>query len=175
MIINTAAVTTGSSRSHAGAVDTIAGKSLQIGTSTIIKNVWAGDGNDTIIANDAGDTIQAGRGNDTIVAGHGADILYGGPGSDTFVFNFLNTALAQIRDFAAGQDVIDFHQLLATVGYTGINPIADGWLNLVTDGNGGTDVVVDAHNGQPTVMVVDVLGVAPNLLHGGASAFTLMA
>jgi hypothetical protein len=100
------------------------------------------------------------------------DVLYGGPGNDTFVFNFLNTGLAQIRDFAAGQDVIDFHQLLATAGYTGINPISDGWPNLLTDGNEGTDVVVDAHNGQPTQMVVDVSGVAPSLLHVGTSSWT---
>jgi subtilisin-like proprotein convertase family protein len=174
--INTAAVTTGSYLDlNPGAVDTIAGKSLQIATSTVIKYVWAGDGNDIIIANDFGDTIQAGRGNDTIVAGHGADVLSGGPGSDTFVFNFLTTATDLIRDFAAGQDVIDFHQLLTTIGYTGANPIADGWLNLLTDGNGGTDVVIDAHNGQPMMMVVDVLGVAPSLLHPGTSAWTLAA
>ena len=174
--INTAAVTTGSYLDlNPGAIDTIAGKSLQIAASTIIKNVWAGDGNDMIIANDFGDTIQGGRGNDTIVAGHGADTLYGGPGSDTFVFNFLTTAVDVIKDFAAGQDVLDFHQMLTTIGYTGSNPVADGWLNLVTDGRGGTDVVVDAHNGQPTVMVVDVLGVAPSLLHTGTSAWSLMA
>jgi len=174
--INTAAVTTGSYLDlHSGALDTIAGKSLQIATSTIIKNAWAGDGNDTIIANDFGDTIQGGRGNDTIVAGHGADTLYGGPGSDTFVFNFLSTALHVIGDFAAGQDVVDFHQLLASINYSGTNPIADGWLNLSTDGKGGTDVVVDAHNGQPTVAVVDVLGVAPSLLHNGTGSLTLVA
>ena len=41
--INTAAVTTGSYLDlNSGAVDTIAGKSLQIGTSTVIKNAWAG-------------------------------------------------------------------------------------------------------------------------------------
>jgi Ca2+-binding RTX toxin-like protein len=128
-----------------------------------------------IIANDFGDTIQGGRGNDTIVAGRGVDILYGGPGSDTFVFNFLTTALDVIKDFTAGQDVMDFHQLLASVGYTGTNAIGEGWLNLVTDGNGGTDVVIDAHNGQPTVMVIDVVGVAPSLLHNGTSSWTLVA
>src|SRR5213075_996042 len=88
---------------HGGAIDTIAGRSLQIASDTVIKFAWAGDGNDIIIANDFGDTIQGGRGNDTIVAGHGADTLYGGPGSDTFVFNFLSTALDVIGDFATGQ------------------------------------------------------------------------
>ena len=58
-----------------GALDTIAGRVLQIGTDTMLKTAWAGDGNDTIIANNAGDMIQGGRGNDTIVAGAGADAL----------------------------------------------------------------------------------------------------
>ena len=166
--INTAAVTTGSYLDlNPGAVDTIAGKSLQIATNTIIKNVWAGDGNDIIIANNFGDTIQGGRGNDTIVAGHGADNLYGGPGSDTFVFNSLTTALDVIHDFTAGQDTIDLHVLLTSIGYTGTNPIGDKWLNLVTDGAGGTDVQVDPHNGQSAVMIVDLLGVQTTALHSG--------
>src|SRR5262249_7747739 len=122
--INTAAVTTGSTLDlHAGALDTIAGRGLQIGAGTLIKSVWAGDGNDTIIANDLGDTIQGGRGNDVIVAGHGADTLYGGPGNDTFVFNVMNSSAATIGDFAAGQDAVDFHQLLTSLGYTGSNAV----------------------------------------------------
>ena len=80
-----------------------------------------------------------------------------------------------IGDFTAGQDVIDFHQLLASINYSGTNPIADGWLDLSTDGKGGTDVAVNAHNGQPTVAVVDVLGVAPSLLHPGTGSWTLTA
>jgi subtilisin-like proprotein convertase family protein len=171
--INTAAVTTGSYLDlHSGAVDTIAGKSLQLGTTTVIKNVWAGDGNDTIIANDAGDTIQGGRGNDTIVAGHGADKLYGGPGNDTFVFNFLKAAPDTVADFAVGQDVIDMHQLMTSIGYTGTDPVADHWLTLVSDANGGTDFVVDPHNGQATTTIVDVLGVAPAILHQGTDYWT---
>jgi subtilisin-like proprotein convertase family protein len=174
--INTAAVTTGSYLDlHPGAVDTIAGKTLQIGTSTIIKSVWAGDGNDTIIANDAGDTIQAGRGNDTIVAGMGADKIYGGPGNDTFAFNFLTTALHVIGDFTAGQDAIDMHVLLASIGYSGTDPIGDKWLNLIADGTGGTDVLVDPHNGQSSVVIVDLLGVQTTALHSGASYGVLAA
>jgi len=174
--INTAAVTSGSYLDlHSGAVDTIAGKNLQIGTGTLIKNVWAGDGNDTIIANDAGNTIQAGRGNDLIVAGAGADVLSGGPGSDTFQFNSLSAARDVIRDFAVGQDAIDLHQLFATVGYVGADPIADGWLKLGADNNGGTNVIVDAHNGQSGVTVVDVIAVASTSLHLGATPWTLVA
>ncbi|TWA99168.1 S8 family serine peptidase [Bradyrhizobium stylosanthis] len=174
-VLNTAAVTTGSYLDlHSGATDTIAGRQLQIAADTVIKFVWAGDGNDTIIANDFGDTIQAGRGNDTIVAGRGADVLYGGPGSDTFVFKFLASSVDVVRDFTAGQDVIDLNQALTSAGYSGANPIADGWLSLVSDGSGGTNIVVDAHNGQASVTVADVVGVASTLLHTG-TAWTLVA
>jgi len=174
-VLNTAAVTTGSYLDlHSGATDTIAGRQLQIAADTVIKFVWAGDGNDTIIANDFGDTIQAGRGNDTIVAGRGADVLYGGPGSDTFVFKFLGSSVDVVRDFTAGQDVIDLNQALTSAGYSGANPIADKWLSLVSDGNGGTNIVVDAHNGQAPVTIADVVGVASTLLHTG-TAWTLVA
>src|SRR5206468_2072465 len=118
-------------------------------SDTVIKFAWAGDGNDIIIANDFGDTIQAGRGNDTIVAGAGADKLYSGPGSDVFVFNALGSAPDTIGDFAAGSDAIDLHQLLTAIGYAGANAAADGWLLLLQDGSGsGTNIAVDAHNGQ---------------------------
>lgn len=174
--INTSAVTTGSYIDlHAGALDTIAGRTLQIASETVIKFAWTGDGNDTIIANDYGNTIQAGRGNDTIVAGRGADVLYGGPGSDTFVFKYATTTVDVIKDFSAGQDVIDFQQLLATAGYAGTNAVADGWLSFLSDGNGGTNVVLDAHNGQSASTVVNVVGVDPNLFHTGSSSWMMVA
>ena len=174
--INTAAVTTGSYLDlHSGALDTIAGKSLQIGTTTIIKSVWSGDGNDTIIANDYGDTIQAGRGTNTIVAGMGADTLYGAPSgsTDTFVFNFLKSAPDTLLNWASGNDVIDMHQLFASVGYNGTDPVADGWLSLVSDGKGGTDFVVAPHNGQASQTIVDVVGVATTAFHEGSDYLTI--
>jgi subtilisin-like proprotein convertase family protein len=168
-MINTAAVTTGSLLDlHAGAFDTIAGRTLQIGSTTTIKSAWAGDGNDTIIANDAGDVIQGGRGNDTIVAGHGADLISGGPGSDLFQFNFLKSATSTITDFTIGNDVVDMRQLFGSIGYTGTDPLADKWLSLTTDASGtGTDFVIDPHNASAPVVVADLLHIAPATLHQG--------
>jgi Ca2+-binding RTX toxin-like protein len=166
--INTAAVTTGSYLDlHAGATSTIAGRSLQIASDSVIKFVWAGDGNDVIIGNDLGNVIQAGRGNDKIMSGHGGDVLYGGPGSDVFVLDFLSNARDTIGDFTAGQDAIDLHLLLASLAYAGSDPVADAWLSLLSDGNGGTRFVVDPHNGQGVVAIVDVVGIAPTSLQGG--------
>jgi subtilisin-like proprotein convertase family protein len=173
--INTAAVTSGSYLDlHSGALDTIAGRTLQIGANTLIKNVWAGDGNDTIIANDFGDTIQAGRGNNTIVAGTGADTFYGAPSgsTDIFNFNFLKTAPDTIQNWVSGSDIIDMHQLFASIGYAGTDPVADGWLSLISDAKGGTNLVVDPHNGLPSQTIVDVIGVAPLALHEGTDFWT---
>jgi subtilisin-like proprotein convertase family protein len=174
--INTATVTTDSYLDlRPGAIDTIAGHSLQIAADTIIKTVWAGDGNDTIIANAAGDMIQGGRGNDTIVAGAGADKLWGGPGNDTFVWTASGSAKDTVFDFNPGQDTIDLHQLWTAFGYNGSDPLADHWLSLVSDGGSGTNVVIDPHNGQAAITLVDVLGVAPTALHEGTSFWTLVA
>jgi RTX calcium-binding nonapeptide repeat (4 copies) len=136
--------------------------------------VWSGDGNDTIIANDYGDAIQAGRGNNTIVAGMGADTLYGAPNgsTDTFVFNFLKNAPDTLLNWVSGTDIIDMHQLFTSIGYTGADPIADHWLSLISDSNGGTDFIVDPHNGQASMTIADLIGIAPTTLHEGIDYIT---
>ena len=169
--INTAAVTSGSWLNlNPGAIDTIAGKGLQIGTGTIIKNVWAGDGNDTIIANDFGDTIQAGRGNNTIVAGKGADTLYGAPSgsTDTFDFNFLKTAPDTIQNWVSGSEC-DRHDETGELdriywsrssgrrlAQSGVG--CQGWYQL----RGRS-----AQRPEPQT-IVDLIGVAPTALHEGS-------
>jgi Ca2+-binding RTX toxin-like protein len=102
-----------------------------------------------------------------IVAGMGADKLYGGPGTDTFKFNAFTSAVDTILDFALGQDVVDLHQLFVSIGYSGTDPIADHWLMLVSDSNGGTNFVVDPHNGQAAMVIVDVVGVTSTALRDG--------
>jgi subtilisin-like proprotein convertase family protein len=172
-MINTAAVSSACSIDlHAGATCTIAGRALQIGTDTTIKSFWAGDGNDTITANDAGDIIQGGRGNDTIVAGHGADVLSGGPGNDVFVFNFANKSADEIKDFSVGNDVLDMRQLFQSIGYAGVDPVVDHWLTLSQNANGGTDFVIDPHNGTAAHTVVTLDHVAPGMLHQGTDYLT---
>ena len=175
--INTAAVTSGSYLDlNPGASDTIAGRTLQIGTDTMLKTAWGGDGNDIIIANAAGDMIEAGRGDDKIFAGTGADKLWGGPGNDTFVFTTANKAMDVISDFARGSDVIDMRQALAATGYTGNNAVNDHWLVLTPDGAGtGTNISIDAHDGKGAQAVVDVIGVAPALLTEGVDYLTKVA
>ncbi|WP_315765884.1 MULTISPECIES: S8 family serine peptidase [unclassified Bradyrhizobium] len=56
---------------------------------------FGGDGNDTLIANNAGDLLYGGRGNDTLIGGAGNDTLEGGAGNDTI-------------DGGAGSDTVIF-------------------------------------------------------------------
>ena len=171
--INTAAVTTNSYLDlRPGAIDTIAGRSLSIGAGTIIRNLWAGDGNDMIFCNDVGDTVQGGRSNDTIVAGRGADALSGGPGSDIFRIVALGTGIDLLPDFAIGNDALDLSQMFDTLGYTGSNPIVDKWLNLTPDGSGGTSFVVTPHNGSASVVIADAFHIAPTAFRMGIDILT---
>ncbi len=65
-----------------GASSTIGGRTLTISPETVIETAFGGDGNDLLIANNAGSTLWGGRGDDTLKGGAGADILLAGSGSN---------------------------------------------------------------------------------------------
>jgi len=67
-------------------------QTLTIAPGSIIENAFAGEGNDSIVGNEAPNTLSGGRGNDTLVASRGnegvvasPDTLIGGGGSDSLV------------------------------------------------------------------------------------------
>lgn len=62
---------------------TINGGILNIAKGTTIQNVYAGDGNDTLIANPVGSVLVAGGGNDTMLGGAGNDTFVVGTGNAT--------------------------------------------------------------------------------------------
>jgi beta-glucanase (GH16 family) len=115
-------------------------------TGTRAQTVTANNLGDTITSNDFGSTIIGGSGNDTLIAGHGADKLTGGAGSDTFVFNDLPWKAGHITDFNTATDVLNLTGIFKSIGYTGSNPVADGYLSFASDGAGNTKVYVNAHN-----------------------------
>ncbi|WP_319421314.1 DUF4347 domain-containing protein [Pleurocapsa sp. FMAR1] len=81
------------------------------------------------------DALTGGTGNDLIIAGKGEDTLTGGAGNDIYFFNETSEGVDTITDFAKGQDKIDISNILANeVGYTGSDPIGDGYLKLVSLG-----------------------------------------
>ena len=124
---------------------------LVISGATILENLIAGSGNDSVVGNDAGnrvwgnmgdDTLLGGRGADRLDGGAGDDKLVGGAGVDTAIFSgkgAIQVTLANsgVQDTGQGRDIL-----------MGIENIVSGngrdslWGNAaanVLNGNGGKD------------------------------------
>jgi beta-glucanase (GH16 family) len=139
--------TTSSPVMDAAATYTVpAGVTNVVLTGTSAQTITANNLGDTITSNDHGSTLIGGTGNDTMIAGHGPDMLTGGGGSDSFVFNFAPWSAGHITDFTPGTDTMNLSGVLSAYGYTGTNPVADGWLSFVADGAGNTRVMVNPHD-----------------------------
>ncbi|HEY3916289.1 MAG TPA: choice-of-anchor tandem repeat GloVer-containing protein [Stellaceae bacterium] len=149
------------------------------GVTTIIltdsapQTVTANNAGDTITSNDQSSTIIGGSGNDTLIAGHEANIFTGNGGDDSFVFNYLPWNAGQITDFNTATDVLNLKGIFQAIGYTGSNPVADGYLNFTADGNGNTEVIVNPHDSaDPWGAVVTTLEhVSPSAIHSGDYVF----
>ena len=91
----------------------------------------------------AGDVLVGGSGNDTLLPGRGPDVVTGGGGADVFRFQDAPWHAGAITDFTPGVDLIDVRTLFASANYWGSNPVADGYIQLAPDGQGGTQVYFD--------------------------------
>jgi beta-glucanase (GH16 family) len=113
-----------------------------------------------------GSTLTGGAGDDTLVASMGNDNLTGGAGADVFRLPAEPWAPITVMDFTPGTDKLDLSALFQASGYTGANPVADGYVYLQSDGAGGTLVRYDrdAAGGNPVWpnTIVDLHGVSPN-------------
>jgi Ca2+-binding RTX toxin-like protein len=146
---------------------TLVGTAAQTGVGNALDNI--------LVANDVRGILRGGDGHDLLVSGKGNDLLTGGAHSDTFIFMQAATAVAgtvrHITDFQPGVDKIDVHHLLAA--YAGADAVADGRLALRANGQGGTDILVDADGagGAAAALVVAVDGVAAADLQVGRDLF----
>lgn len=89
------------------------------------------------------DTIVGTVGDDTITGGALADVLTGGAGADMFVYTNTRDAGDTITDFTPYADTIKLNALLSSVGYSGTQAVADGYVRLV-DVSGGVSLQIDA-------------------------------
>ncbi|MDD3353282.1 ExeM/NucH family extracellular endonuclease [Zoogloea sp.] len=115
------------------------------------------------------DTLTGTAGDDVISGGAGADTLTGGSGADTFVYQSLRDAGDTITDFVPGTDRIDLRALLVSIGYTGTNPVADGYLKLVST-SAGTSIQIDPDGNAGTAIARPLAllkGVASSAIDSG--------
>jgi predicted extracellular nuclease len=76
------------------------------------------------------DKLSGTPGDDQLIGGGAADKLTGGEGDDVFTYTSMTDAKDTLLDFAPGADRIDLRALLASIGYGGSDPIADGVVRL---------------------------------------------
>ena len=103
------------------------------------------DNPDVMVGTTAADEILGGNSNDVIVSGRGIDTLAGGAGNDVFFYKSVhsdsNAHYDRISDFVMGSDRIDVSEPLS--GYTGDDPVGDGYVMVRPWGDNGTEVKFD--------------------------------
>jgi hypothetical protein len=135
-----------------------------------------GDGTtgETLTANDTASQQLTGTANDdTFNAGHNSVIMTGNGGADQFVFQDLPWNASSITDFNTASDVLNLKGIFAAIGYTGHDPVADGYLAFQSDGHGDTQVIVNPQ-GQGTQIPITVTTldhVDPSAIHSGDYLF----
>ena len=113
-------------------------------------------------------TLVGGAGHDTLTGLQARDLLTGGGGDDRFVYTSVLDAGDRITDFTPGMDRLVVGQLLASFGYAGADPIADGTLKLVSLG-GRSYAAYDldgAAGAAPLRPLVELVGVSLAQLDG---------
>jgi Ca2+-binding RTX toxin-like protein len=97
--------------------------------------VSGGFGSDTLHGGRDNDVISGDSGNDLLHGDFGNDTLTGGAGSDWFGYRALADGGDLITDFDTGRDRLDVKTLLNNLGYTGSDPLADGYLRVIARGD----------------------------------------
>ena len=128
----------------------------------------------TLTANDtAGQQLTGTPNNDTFFAGHNSVVMTGDGGADQFIFQFLPWNAGSITDFNPADDVLNLKAIFQSIGYTGSNPVADGYLAFHADGQGDTQVIVNPQgpSTQIPITVTTLDHVDPSMIHSSDYLF----
>lgn len=93
----------------------------------IVKQIFGTTGADKLVGT---------PGDDWITGGPGKDKLTGGAGSNVFAYTSMADAGDTVNDFVSGKDLIDLRDLLASIGYAGSDPVAEGYVRLKSSSAG---------------------------------------
>ncbi|HEX3974309.1 MAG TPA: type I secretion C-terminal target domain-containing protein, partial [Stellaceae bacterium] len=129
---------------------------------------------ETLTANDtAGQQLTGTPNDDTFYAGHNSVVMTGNGGADQFIFQYEPWNAGSITDFNTAADVLNLKGIFAAIGYTGSNPVADGYLAFNSDGHGDTQVIVNPQgpSTQIPITVTTLDHVAPSAIHSGDYLF----
>jgi len=114
-----------------------------------------------LVTGDDGNNIVTGTGGaDVLIPGRGQDRITTGAGADRIVYTSREDAGDQILDFTPGQDLLVLGQLLGAAGYSGADPIGDGYVQII--GSASVSVVrfdVDGSGPTPPFVVAILPGV----------------
>jgi uncharacterized protein len=113
------------------------------------------------------DVLVGSAGDDILIGGAAADTLSGAGGVNLFQYDSVRDAGDTITDFQPGRDQIDLRGLLASIGWSGNDPVAEGLVRLTSDASGRAVIQVDADGpGGPAAMrtLVFLNGVSPTQL-----------
>ncbi|RSB96643.1 RTX toxin [Rhizobium sophoriradicis] len=135
--------------------------------ASLIENVRAGSGNDTIVGNEAdntlwgnagNDTLTGDSGNDTLDGGAGSDKMSGGAGDDVYIVDNVNDVV--IENANEGTDTVRTTFWTYTLGVNVENLTYTGTAAFSGDGNAAANVITG--------------GTGSDLLDGEAGTDTLI-
>jgi hypothetical protein len=118
------------------------------------QTVSGNDGGDVFYSNDTGNHLIGGGGNDTFNVGQGGDVITGGGGADSIVIDAVPATAGAVTDFGAS-DQLNLSGLLASLSYSGANPVADGVIKFTDDGSGAAQVWANSGGAWALVALLD--------------------
>ena len=104
-------------------------RTLKLNSETVLEDIVAGSGADTLFGNSLNNTLSGNAGNDKLLGAGGNDLLYGGADNDTYMFVPTTVAEADTvsENLNQGIDTLNFGYLTTSVvvnlGSTSVQPV----------------------------------------------------